>query len=123
MQQSGLYSVQDIWQMILALCAAIITVAGALNVIFKGINKAKEPTSKIISRIDEHDKRLNEHDDRLDKVNEILGRDKKAIEEINESSRVTQKALLAILEQLMTGDSLEKLKEAKKELEHFLINK
>lgn len=119
----GLYSIEDIWNIVKAVCVGLVTVAGALGVIFKGISLIKAPSDKIIARIDEHETRLNEHDDKLKEHEQYLGNDKKAIDAIIESNRVSQKSLLAIMEQLMTGNSLEKLEEAKEELESFLINK
>ncbi len=119
----GLYSMEDIWNFIKALCAGIITIAGAVGVILKGISLVKAPSNKIIERIDGHDARLDDHENRLNKHDEYLGNDNTRIDEIVKSNRVTQKALLAIMDQLITGNSIEKLGEAKDEVESFLINK
>ena len=104
----------------------IVTVAGALGVIFKGISFVKAPSNKIIKRIDEHENRLNEHDEKLKEHDRYLGNDKKAIDEIMESNRVSQKSLLAIMEQLqiLTGsNSIETLEKAREDLQQHLINK
>lgn len=119
----GLYSMEDIWNFIKALCAGIIAIAGAVGVILKGISLVKAPSNKIIKRIDEHDERLDNHESRLNKHDEYLGNDNTRIDEIVKNNRVTQKSLLAIMDQLITGNSIEKLVEAKDEVESFLINK
>ena len=43
--------------------------------------------------------------------------------ELDESNRVTQKALLAMLSHEISGNDIEKLKEARRELETYLIQK
>ena len=43
--------------------------------------------------------------------------------DLDESNRVTQKALLAMLSHAISGNDIEKLKEARKELETYLIQK
>lgn len=119
-----LYSLHDIWTFFLAFCAAIITITGAIGAVIKWVNKAKEPTAKIITRIDGHDKVLAAHDERLEEINKFLANDKETIEEIKESNRIIQKALLGIMEQLISGDTqMESLKEAKDELQMYLISK
>ena len=119
----GLYSIQDIWNIVKAICATIVALGAAVGVILKGVGWIKAPSNKLIKRIDDHEIRLNEHDDKLKEHDQYLGNDKKAIEEIMESNRVSQQSLLAIMEQLMTGNSLEKLEKAKEDLQKYLINK
>lgn len=120
----GLYSIQDIINFLKAFCAAIIAIAGAIGVIVKWVNKAKEPTTKLTSRVDEHDKRLNEHDDRFETINGYLANDKKSIEAIKEGNRVTQSALLAIMGLMISSDeNLDTLIKAKDDLNAYLINK
>ena len=123
MPTQAMFTLHDIWQFIMAFSAAIVTIAGAIGAIIKWVNKAKEPTEKLAQRIDEHDIRLDAHEEHLSKINQLLGKDKMAIDEINEGNRVTQKALLAIMEQLLTGGPTDSLREAKDELQSFLINK
>lgn len=120
----GLYSLEDIKNFFLAFCAAIVVITGAIGAVIKWVNKAKEPTTKLTSRVDEHDKRLDEHDDQFASVYEYLSNDKKAIDSINESNRITQSSLLAIMEQLINPDSNKAaLIEAKDNLNKYLINK
>jgi len=123
MPTQAMFTLHDIWQFIMAFSAAIVTIAGAIGAIIKWVNKAKEPTEKLAKRIDEHDIRLDKHEEHLSKINQLLGKDKMSIDEINEGNRVTQKALLAIMEQLLTGVPTDSLREAKDELQSFLINK
>lgn len=120
----GLYSIQDIIEFFKAFCATIVVIAGAIGAIVKWVNKAKEPTTKLTKRVDDHDKRLDEHDERFELINGYLANDKHAIESIEESNRVTQASLLAIMEQLLNpDDSKLTLKKAKDDLNTYLINR
>lgn len=105
-----------IWKVIMACCTGITIVLGAAGMIYKVIIKAKEPTTRLTNKVDDHEKRLNEHD-------LYLKRDKDAIEAINDGNRVTQKALLAIMEFQMSGGTPDALVDAKKDLQAYLINK
>ena len=118
-----MYSMYDIWQFLLAFCAAIITISGAIGAIIKWVNKAKEPNIKLLSRLDEHDQLLIRHETEICKIYDKLNIDDETIEDIEEGNRVTQKALLAIIDQLLTGNNTDNLKEVKEELQQFLINK
>lgn len=109
-------TIHDIWQIILAVCGGITVILGAAGAVYRVVIKAKEPTTKLITRVDDCEKRIAEHD-------VYLKKDKDSIEAINEGHRVTQKALLAIIEQLLTGGSTDSLRDAKNELQAFLINK
>lgn len=120
----GLYSIEDIWHFFLAFCVAIVTITGAIGAVIKWVNKAKEPTTKLTKRVDEHDKRLDEHDEQFEKVYGYLDTDKHSIAAIENSGRVTQAALLAIMEQLINPDSnKDALIKAKDNLNSYLINK
>jgi hypothetical protein len=120
----GLYSIEDIWHFFLAFCAAIVTITAAIGAVIKWVNKAKEPTTKLTKRVDDHDRRLDEHDERFEKIDGYLANDKHAIESIEESNCITQASLLAIMEQLLNpDDNKNALKEAKDDLNRYLINR
>ena len=108
-----LYSINDIVQFFLAFCAAVITITGAAGAVYKWITKAKEPNLKLTTRIDEQDRRLDEHDKSITRIYEKLEGDRETINEIEQGSRVTQRALLAIIDQLLTGNNTDNLKQVK----------
>ncbi len=123
MPNAPAYTLNDILQFFLAFCSAVIVVTGAIGAIMKWVNKAKEPTTTLVKRMDEQDVKLREHDGQIEDINELLHKDKLAIDKINEGNRVTQSALLAIMEHSLNGDNLSKLEKAKDDLEEFLIKK
>lgn len=69
-------------------------------------------------------------DDRLDaletwklKVEERLETGNQHFEEVDKSNRITQKALLALMSHAINGNDIDKLKQAKDDLENYLTDK
>lgn len=109
--------------LILGVCAGIITIAGAIGVIAKGIDKARAPERKQNLRLDEHEKRLDAHDEIIEKFRVYFINDDKRFKEIETSNKVTQSALLALLKFNINGDDKKSLQDAEKDLEKYLLNK
>lgn len=101
---------------LLAICAAISCVGGAVAWVAKGRDKLKEPERKQDDRLTALEERVARHD-------EMLGKDKKRIEVIEEGNRVTQRALLALLAHGIDGNDIDALKDAKADLQEFLIKR
>ena len=109
--------------LILAICAAIVTISAALGVITKSIEKAREPENEQNKRLDEHEHRLNAHDDVIEKFREYFDNDDRRFKEIERSNKITQSALLALLKHSINGEDMASLKAAEKSLEDYLIDK
>ena len=93
------------WQTILAICAGVVVIINTIKI----INGIFKPIKKI-------EKKLLEHE-------ELLQRDYKRLTDAEASNKVICKCMLALLDNEITGNSIEKLKLAKKDLQDFLINK
>ena len=106
----------DIMHILLAACAAMVTISTAVTLIFKWISKVKEPEQTQDSRLDLIEKRLDEMDRKLDI-------DKKRLDNIEYGHEVTQEALLALLNYSLNSEEVEGLKMAKKKLEGYLISR
>lgn len=100
----------------LAVAGGISTLAGAGNWIIKIINAMKAPNA-------EQDKRLSDLEKHMEEVDGYLVRDKERLDNIDESTRVTQRALLALLAHGIDGNHQKQMEEAKEELEIHLIKK
>lgn len=100
----------------LAVAGGISTLAGAGNWIIKIINAMKAPNA-------EQDKRLSDLEKHMEEVDGYLVRDKERLDNIDESTRVTQRALLALLAHGIDGNHQKQMEEAKEELELHLIKK
>ena len=101
---------------ILAVAGGISTLAAAGNWIVKLIAVFKSPNA-------EQDRRLAKLERRMEQVDDFLARDKQRLDNMEESNRVTQRALLALLAHGIDGNHQHQMEDAKKELELHLIRK
>lgn len=110
------FTLPQLWGWILAFCAAIITIAGAVAVVIKVINAAKKPNNDQNARLTALEERVGRHD-------QILAKDNIRIETIEAGTRVTQQALLALLDHGLDGNNVEQMKKAKDALQKHLIER
>ena len=101
---------------VLAVAGAISTLGGAANYLVKLIGAIKAPNA-------EQDKRLSKLEKHMEEVDGYLANDKKRLDGIDDSTRVTQRALLALLAHGIDGNHQHQMEEAKQELELHLIKK
>ena len=101
---------------ILWLCAALVAISGAVAVIVRAVTVAKRPHEQQDARIESIEERVAKHD-------ALLNNDKSRLEVIEDSNRVTQKALLALLDHSIDGNNTEQMKQAKEDLQRHLIER
>ena len=112
------------WQITLVILGALITIFTVWEKIESRVKKTKEPTTNLDERVTLIERKLEyeikatfiEYDARF-------GRDKAKIETIEEGNKVTQKALLALLEHSIDGNNTDGLKKAKESLSQYLIDR
>lgn len=111
------YTAEQIWGFFIILIGLILTI---LNIIEKFIllkAKSKEPQAKLESRIVSLETWRLEVDKRLDK-------DEEHFDKIDEGNKVTQQALLALMDAALSDDgSKGELKSARKDLYEYLSKK
>ena len=102
----------------------IITLGGVMTY----ISKAVKPVTKASNQIKDHEDRLEKiesdvkgikdknHEERLKKLEDDM-------KEIKEMQKMMCKCELVLMEHEITGNSIEKLKDAKGEMQTFLIEK
>lgn len=100
----------------LAVAGAISTLAGAANWIVKLISALKAPNAA-------QDKRLAKLEKHMEEVDTFLAKDKERLDNIDDSTRVTQRALLALLAHGIDGNHQKQMEDSKTELEMHLIKK
>ena len=98
----------------LAVAGGISTLAGAANWVVKLVGALKAPNAA-------QDKRLALLEAHMLEVDGFLASDKRRLDSVDESTRVTQRALLALLAHGIDGNHQKQMEEAKKELELHLI--
>lgn len=101
---------------VLAVAGAISTLGGAANWIVKLVQVFKAPNADQNQRLDKLEKHMEE-------VDTYLAADKDRLDSIDESTRVTQRALLALLAHGIDGNHQKQMEDAKVELELHLIRK
>ncbi len=108
----------------LVICGGLITIMTLWNMVEQRIKSTKMPTSNLEERVSLLEKKLEfeikatfvEYDARF-------GRDKQKIEAIEDGNRVTQQALLALLNHAIDGNNVDEMNDARKELNKYFIRK
>ena len=106
----------EIWAYILAGASALVLLSNAAEKIIGAVKAAKAPNVQQNERLDALETWRKE-------VDRILKSDKAALQAIAEDNRVTQRALLALLDHGIDGNNIEQMQHAKEALQDCLINK
>ena len=106
----------EAWAWLLALALAITTLAGAAEKIVKAIKAARAPNIK-------QDERLDALETWRVEVDRKLMNDNAHLRNIDSDNRVTQRALLALLDHGIDGNNIKQMQHAKEELQDHLINR
>ena len=106
--------VSNLFTILLAIAGFITAIGGAISIIKKGLSKTKaNKNSEVIEilkeKLENHEERINKLEDRTDTQDDFI--------------KVICNAMLALLAHNINGDSKEKLEQAEKELQEFLIKK
>ena len=104
------------WAVFLAAVSAIVLLSNAAEKIVKAWQAAKAPNVKQDEDIKELQEWRKEVDKRLDKGGHHF-------DAIDASNRVTQLALLALLDHGIDGNNIDQMQHAKEELQTHLINR
>lgn len=105
----------EVWGWIAAILAAIVLISNAVEKLVRAWKAAKAPN-------DAQNKRLEDHEKRLVAAEEKLNRDHDRFENINAGNRITQRAILALLDHGIDGNNIKQMQDAKEALQDHLIN-
>lgn len=123
MNTSMNFTPRDIITIILAVSTGIVTFSSGLTVIINWINKARQPEFKQNERITVLERKVEMHEKILEKYEKFLKNDDERLRQIEESNRITQRGMLALLKHSINGEDVESLRKAEKDLEEYLITK
>ena len=123
MSKSITFTPQEVYTIIMAVCGLITAVAAAVAVIIKAISKAKAPDAARDQRLDAQEIRLDQQDEKMKEYDKHFAMDKRRIDLIEEGSKKTQQGILALMSHAINGNDVEKLKEARDDLEKYLVNR
>lgn len=101
---------------ILAVAAAVNTIGSAVEKIVRATKAANAPNEAQNARLDELERWRKDVDQRLVNGNTHF-------DSIDASTRVTQRALLALLSHGIDGNNIKDMEAAKHEIETYLISK
>ena len=104
-----------IWAAVLAVASAIVLLSNAIEKIIKVVKAAKAPN-------DQQNERLTALEEWRCEVDRKLTADNDRLIGIGEGNRVTQRALLALLDHGIDGNNIEQMQHAKEALQEHLIN-
>lgn len=110
------FTANDVWFAIVVVVVVLGAILGVVEKIVSLKKKVKEPEAI-------QDNKIATLELRLDKVERKLDNDKTHLDLIDESNRVTQRALLALLSHGIDGNNTKQMEEAQAELQQHLINK
>ena len=106
----------NLWTIILAGASAIVLLSNAAEKIARAVQAAKAPGEEQNNRLADLEKRMETVEKRQVKNSEHLTT-------IDDSNRVTQVALLALLDHGIDGNNIDQMRHAKEELQTHLINR
>ena len=109
-------TITNLWALLLASASAVVLLTNAAEKIVKIRKAAKAPNAH-------QDERLDALEAWRKDVDTKLLRDNSRLEAIEEGDRVSQVALLALLDHSLDGNNTEQMQEAKKRLTTHLINR
>ena len=101
---------------VLAAASAFVLIANAVEKTVKAVKAAKAPNDQQNARLDALESWRVEVDRKLLKDNAHLAN-------IDSDNRVTQRALLALLDHGIDGNNIKQMQHAKEELQDHLINR
>lgn len=106
----------EMWTAILTIASAIVLLSNAAEKIAKAWRAAKAPNAR-------QDERIAALESWRESVDRKLDADKKHLDSIDSGNRVTQLALLALLDHGIDGNNIDQMQHAKEELQQHLINR
>ena len=105
----------EIWTIILAAASAIVLLSNAAEKIVKAGKAAKAPEAA-------QNEKIAQLDERLKKVEQEISKDEKQLKDVKECNHVITKGVLALLDHGINGNNIGQMKEARNDVEAYLIN-
>lgn len=106
---------ENLWPTILAVASAIVLLSNAIEKIVKAVKAAKAPEQR-------QNDEIQDIKGRLDKIEAKLENDKKQIQDAKDCNHVITKGMLALLEHGINGNNIDQMREARNDVNAYLIN-
>ena len=118
---SNIENIEITYKTILYVLGSICTIGGATAVLSRWSKPFKDLIKKVEDKANKVE--LEELKSRLDKLERYQDIDHDRIKEIERGNEKICKCILAITDHELTGNSIEKLRKAKEEMQDYLITK
>lgn len=92
-------------EQILGFCGLVVALWG----VWKIVKEVKKPSDDLKAKVDEHD--------------ELLKNDNERLKDIEQSNKMILNCMFVLINHDLTGNGIDKMKEARDELQEYLINK
>ena len=103
------------WPTILAVASAVVLLSNAAEKIIKAVKAAKAPEQR-------QDDEISKIKDRLSKIEGKLEADNNRINDARDCNHVLTKGMLALLDHGINGNNIGQMKEARQDVQTYLIN-
>lgn len=117
---------KDLWQVVVAVGAGIVTLAGAGGVITNAIRRAKSPNKVQNERLDKLEVAVEKINERLDEGNKRFDKDASKLAELEKSMKDSNKIIIRSLQALtahaIDGNNFEQLRNAEQTLNDYLVD-
>lgn len=108
--------IEQLWNAIQVICAGIIVLGGAGGIIVGLYKWAKKPDQN-------RDEMLKGHEDKLEKDYKAITELQKRQGETDEALQVIMKSMLALMSHAIDGNHTEELKQARDDMQNYLIRR
>ena len=105
----------EMWPTVLTVASAIVLLSNAAEKIIKAVKAAKAPEAA-------QNKKIAELEERIGKVEKELLKDEIHLRDARECNHVITKGVLALLDHGINGNNIDQMKEARSDVEAYLIN-
>ena len=105
----------EIWAIVLAGASAIVLISNAAEKVLKAVKVARAPE-------DAQNKKISDLEARLAKIEREILIDEKQLKDARECNHVITKGVLALLDHGINGNNIDQMKEARQDVEMYLIN-
>ena len=98
-----------------AICGLILSLASIITLIVSVVKKAKAPSTLMNERIETLERIVQDH-------TELLQNDFARFEQMKSGNRIMQRCMLALLSHGIDGNDIDQMKQARNDLNEYLIN-
>lgn len=100
----------------LVICSLITSIAAVIGIAVQTYKRAKSPNER-------QNERLDKLEEEVAKIKENLRADLDRFEELEEANKILMQALLALLAHGIDGNEVQGMKDARDELQNYLIGR